>query len=192
MLAIARRSPLALLLAAVNPGLGFGLEITVSPDHPSYSFVNLAGVTAIDFEVKLVTLTGPGIDPEASSGGPPFPTTFFSGPPVDGGWGGLSFVTAGGGSGVGPSDDYTISFPGWPDGTIFDVSFTYPPPPIPGIQLILVGDYPTEGVVLAAPEPSTWGMTVLGFTTLGFAGYRRARRFAQLRGIPDFRAGPAQ
>jgi PEP-CTERM motif len=27
----------------------------------------------------------------------------------------------------------------------------------------------------AVPEPSTWGMMLLGFVGLGFAGYRRAR-----------------
>jgi hypothetical protein len=161
---LARISAWALLAVVASPGLGFGFVITVSPDHPSYSFVNFTNVTAIDFDVKLLTLTGPGIDPEASSGGSPFPTTFFSGPPVGGGWGGVSFVTAGGGSGVGPLEDYSISFPGWPDGTMFDVTFTYPPPPVPGIiELIQVGDYPTEGVILAVPEPSTWGMMFIGF-----------------------------
>jgi hypothetical protein len=28
----------------------------------------------------------------------------------------------------------------------------------------------------AVPEPSTWAMMLLGFTSLGFAGYRRARK----------------
>jgi hypothetical protein len=29
--------------------------------------------------------------------------------------------------------------------------------------------------LVAAPEPSTWAMMLLGFAGLGFAGYRRAR-----------------
>jgi hypothetical protein len=31
---------------------------------------------------------------------------------------------------------------------------------------------------IATPEPSTWAMMLLGFTGLGFAAYRRARRMA--------------
>lgn len=29
------------------------------------------------------------------------------------------------------------------------------------------------GVAFAAPEPATWGMLLLGFAGLGFAGYRK-------------------
>ena len=32
--------------------------------------------------------------------------------------------------------------------------------------------------VIAAPEPSTWIMLLLGFAGLGFAGYRQSRRLA--------------
>ena len=32
------------------------------------------------------------------------------------------------------------------------------------------------GLSLAAPEPSTWAMMVLGFAGLGFAGYRKSRK----------------
>jgi PEP-CTERM motif len=31
------------------------------------------------------------------------------------------------------------------------------------------------GGVAPAPEPSTWAMMLLGFASLGYAGYRRAR-----------------
>ena len=31
------------------------------------------------------------------------------------------------------------------------------------------------GGVASAPEPSTWAMMLLGFASLGYAGYRRAR-----------------
>jgi hypothetical protein len=30
-------------------------------------------------------------------------------------------------------------------------------------------------VVASVPEPSTWAMMLLGFASLGFAGYRKAR-----------------
>jgi hypothetical protein len=35
-------------------------------------------------------------------------------------------------------------------------------------------DYVADGVTAAVPELSTWGMMLLGFTGLGFVGYRRA------------------
>jgi hypothetical protein len=34
-----------------------------------------------------------------------------------------------------------------------------------------------EAFVAGVPEFSTWGMMILGFAVLGFAGYRRARLF---------------
>jgi PEP-CTERM motif len=37
------------------------------------------------------------------------------------------------------------------------------------------------------PEPSTWGMMLLGFAGLGFAGYRRARRSARLLSPTEIR-----
>ncbi len=38
--------------------------------------------------------------------------------------------------------------------------------------------YIAGGVTVAAPEPSTWAMMLLGFAGLGFAGYRKARKTA--------------
>jgi hypothetical protein len=37
-----------------------------------------------------------------------------------------------------------------------------------------------DGLVFAAPEPSTWAMMVLGFAGLGFAGYRASRKAAAI------------
>jgi hypothetical protein len=37
-----------------------------------------------------------------------------------------------------------------------------------------------NGLVFAAPEPSTWAMMVLGFAGLGFAGYRASRKAATI------------
>jgi hypothetical protein len=52
----------------------------------------------------------------------------------------------------------------------------------PGVYGVVVwadgaGDYTSaSGLSLAAPEPSTWAMMVLGFAGLGFAGYRKSRK----------------
>ena len=40
----------------------------------------------------------------------------------------------------------------------------------------LASDYVAGGVTASVPEPSTWSMMLLGFTGLGFAGYRSARK----------------
>jgi hypothetical protein len=37
-----------------------------------------------------------------------------------------------------------------------------------------------NGVVAGTPEPSTWAMMILGFASLGFAGYRKARKTAAI------------
>lgn len=39
-------------------------------------------------------------------------------------------------------------------------------------------DYVSAGVAASTPEPSTWAMMVLGFASLGFAGYRASRKTA--------------
>jgi hypothetical protein len=38
----------------------------------------------------------------------------------------------------------------------------------------------SDGVSLSTPEPSTWAMMILGFASLGFAGYRKARKTAAI------------
>ena len=37
-------------------------------------------------------------------------------------------------------------------------------------------EYAAGGVMATVPEPSTWAMMILGFASLGFAGYRSSRR----------------
>jgi hypothetical protein len=41
-------------------------------------------------------------------------------------------------------------------------------------------DYVSAGVAASTPEPSTWAMMVLGFASLGFAGYRKAPKTAAI------------
>ena len=51
--------------------------------------------------------------------------------------------------------------------------------PIYGVVVWADGaeDYTSaRGLSLAAPEPSTWAMMVIGFAGLGFAGYRKSRK----------------
>ncbi len=38
--------------------------------------------------------------------------------------------------------------------------------------------YVAGGITVDVPEPSTWGMMMLGFAGLGFAGYRKSRKAA--------------
>lgn len=42
------------------------------------------------------------------------------------------------------------------------------------IRLVSAGD--AVGVAAGAPEPSTWAMMLVGFATLGYAGYRFSRK----------------
>jgi hypothetical protein len=58
-----------------------------------------------------------------------------------------------------------------------------PTPPLLGSTVYTVGASVRYGDavnvgVLTVPEPSTWGMMVLGFAGLGFAGYRASRKSA--------------
>ena len=81
---------------------------------------------------------------------------FFSGNALDlGAWGA-------GGQTVDISTWLTASEPG------ADFGFDY--------ALALSPDAALASAGLAAPEPSTWAMMLSGFASLGFAGYRRARR----------------
>ena len=41
-------------------------------------------------------------------------------------------------------------------------------------------DYVATGVAASTPEPSTWAMMILGFASLGFAGYRASRKAAPI------------
>jgi hypothetical protein len=47
-----------------------------------------------------------------------------------------------------------------------------------GVLTPIITDMGNPGgeAFLAAPEPSTWGLMLVGFVALGFAGYRRSRR----------------
>jgi hypothetical protein len=151
------------------PQIAGGIQITIGPAD-SFVFQNPDPRTATDFDVKLLTLTGPGIDVNASSGGDPFPNALFGGPKVDGGWGSMTFK---GGPGVPSGGTYSMSFEGWPEGTMFDVTFSYPPPPNPLIKLLNFGNFPTDGYVYATPEPSSLALSAAGvFACIGIVRRR--------------------
>ena len=65
--------------------------------------------------------------------------------------------------------------------------------PIPldgGLYSLTLGEYslnrgpnsPLFFAELTVPEPSTWAMMILGFASLGFAGYRVSRKAAAVIG----------
>jgi PEP-CTERM motif len=56
---------------------------------------------------------------------------------------------------------------------VYGINSNGPPSPSEASGQVLVGP-----VSSSVPEPSTWAMLVLGFTGLGFAGYRKARNGA--------------
>ena len=57
------------------------------------------------------------------------------------------------------------------------VAYTADPyiiPPIGGIGIGFIGNT-SPITITAVPEPSTWGMLLIGFAAIGFAGYRKSR-----------------
>jgi len=139
-----------LILIAAIPCTSSAVVITTNPGADSFVFTNLDPTrTATDFDVTLITVTGPGIGD--GNGGAPFPLAFIGLPKVDGGFGTIVYQ---GGPGIPPGGTYTHSFPGWPANTMFDVTFSYPPPPNPFvIRVDFQGDFPTEGSTDPVPEP---------------------------------------
>jgi hypothetical protein len=95
--------------------------------------------------------------------------------------GGLTPSTCIGVPGGGYFDNYGVMFT-LADGTVVDMySNGGSGGPIYGAAVLLAGsasaDYTSGGgLMLNAPEPSTWAMMVLGFAGLGFAGYRSQRK----------------
>ncbi len=166
-----------------------GIIVVTSPGIDSFTFKNTDPArTAIDFDVTLKTLTGPGIGD--GNGGPPFPLAFIGLPKVDGGFGEIVYQ---GGPGIAPGGTYTHSFPGWPANTVFDVEFSFPTPPPEGFILITSeGHFPTEGATDPVPEPG--GFSLLAVGVIGLFSYRRAaekRRSRLGSGAPVFHLSPA-
>jgi hypothetical protein len=78
-------------------------------------------------------------------------------------------------SGATSSDPFVIGAP--KGGGSFDtvvVQFVADLSVAPGTPNLCPGDSACTGLV-GAPEPSTWGMMLIAFAGLGYAGYRRAR-----------------
>ncbi len=162
--------PTILLCIAAPRQAGAELIFT-DPAKPSLTFTNMDPTrTATCFDVELVTPVGPGIGDD-SDGGPPFSIAFGKGNHPGGGFNEIVYQ----GTGIAPGGTYTHSFPGWPEGTVFDVTFTYPPPPIPGvIRISNPGNYPTEGFTTAVPEPSGAAFLAAGvFIAIGCALRRK-------------------
>ena len=70
-----------------------------------------------------------------------------------------------------------------PGGTSSDYGLTFATPiaPLPAANpgyTVSASQYIPGGVTVAAPEPSTWAMMILGFAGVGFAGYRASRKAA--------------
>ena len=163
---LARLSVLVLLA----PVASVAVVITVNPGMDSFVFTNIDPTrTATDFDVKLITVAGPGIGD--GDGGAPFPFAFIGLPAVDGGFGHIVYQ---GGPGIPPGGMYTHSFPGWPANTMFDVEFSFPPPPNPlAIRLVSQGHFPTEGSTNSTPEPSA--TILVAFGLLGLVAFRQAK-----------------
>jgi hypothetical protein len=134
---------------------------------------------ADDFDVVLLTATGPRIDFNGSRGGPQFPAKAGFGPP---GFGNaatevefIGDVTQG--IGVIGLATFQMSFPGWPAGTMFDVKFSYSQ--LNNIKvdanILAAGpffDVPASAVPI--PEPATSGMiSIAAVALVGHVLHRR-------------------
>ena len=176
-----------LLFAAVamfvfsNVGYADPLRITTQAGGAvgdTFTFQNRSNTeTAIDFEVVLLSLTPPAI--AGGFGGAPFPMAHPEGAVAGGGF---IRIIYDGGPGIAPGGLYTHSFPGWPAGTQFEVTFSYN---ING-QRVLMDPFvvitlaSAQGETTPTPEPAT--MLLLG---TGLAGVViRMRKNSTLQKAP--------
>ena len=128
------------------------------------------------------------IDFQGSSGGDEFPAKAGFGPP---GFGNAAteVVFMGGGNtsgkGVPIFGQYKMSFTGWPDGTMFDVKFSYSKLNITADVGVIAAaqffDVPAN--IASVPEPSTLSIFCLAAVMVfGGHGYYGRRRVAVRRG----------
>lgn len=143
-----------------------------APGVNTFVFVNAhPTATATDFRVVLASVPPPAIG--GGFGGTPFPVTTLQLPAAGGGF---LRVIYDGGPGIPAGGTYTHSFPNWPVGTMFNVSFSY----IIGGQIVLldpivvtVNSSTGQGATNPIPEPTT--MVLLGTGLVGVAIKTRKR-----------------
>jgi PEP-CTERM motif len=126
----------------------FSFQMPQMPTPISYQF----GLVPGDGEFSALAVLRADTVPYGPAAGTEIGVTFYQ---ALGGLGGFS--TFGG--------DYL------PDGPLM----FYGPVNAPYIPAGGYGDFDITVTVVAAPEPSTWAMMLLGFAGLGFAGYRQRR-----------------
>lgn len=144
--------------------------IMVNPGAQAFIFKNPdTTYTATDFEVALRFPTRPLIG--GGTGGAPFPNMMSAVP------GQIVYYV--GGTGIPPGGQYTHSFPGWPAGTTFSVSFSYAEGPLvdQGPIVVKQDNFVTQGLTFPVTEPTSLTLLGLGLSgMLGYAGWRRGCR----------------
>ena len=143
-----------------------------APGVNTFVFQNVSDtLTATDFEVTVSTSFGLGI--ERGFGGAPFPVTTLQGPLVGGGF---VRVVYDGGPGIPRGGTYTHSFPDWPVGTLFSVTFSSI---IDGQRVLFdprvleVNRSAGQGFTTPTPEPTT--LFLLGTGVVGVVIKTRKR-----------------
>jgi len=100
--------------------------VTTGPGDNTICFVNGEELlTATDFKVVLLGVPPPAIG--GGFGGTEFPVASFEVDAAGGGFLRVVYQAGAGGTGVPAGEKYNHSFPGWPVGTQFRVSFSYSP-----------------------------------------------------------------
>jgi hypothetical protein len=159
----------------VFSNVGYADPLTISIPAPgvnTFVFVNAhPTATATDFRVVLASVPPPGIG--NGSGGTPFPVTTLQLPATGGGF---LRVIYDGGPGIPAGGTYSHSFPGWPVGTSFNVTFSY----LIGGQIVLMDPTVREvnsstGQGATSPSPEPTALLLLGTGLMGFAMTARKR-----------------
>jgi hypothetical protein len=143
--------------------------VFVNPGMNVYTFMNPSAFLATDFRATLISSPPPAI--ARGSGGAPFPSTSLETPVATGGFEQVTFTLSDKAAGVPGGEEYVMSFPNWPNGTEFDVSFSLANGNSIGPTVVKAD--PTiygYGSITATPEPRT-SLLLAGFLVL-FFGYK--------------------